>query len=140
MLEKEHVANLRDCRQLIEGYAARTLACRVNKEQSDTLEALINQMVASAQERDWIQTVYLNSQFHETVVKASGNTILHRMWASVDPLAWLVAATKEPGHEHDPRDLEKRHRLLLNALKSGDPDEAEVAFRLHVAESLVEAE
>lgn len=140
VLEQEHVANLRDCRQLIEGYAARTLACRLSKEQSDALEALINQMVASAQERDWIQTVYLNSQFHETVVKASGNTILHRMWVSVDPLAWLVAATKEPGHEHDPRDLEKRHRLLLNALKSGDPDEAEKAFRLHVAESLVEAE
>lgn len=140
VLEKEHIASLRDCRQLIEGFAARTLARQITASDVEALETLIDQMVVSAQARDWIRTVYLNSQFHETVVGASGNMILHRMWASVDPLAWLVAATKEPGHQHDPRDLEVRHRQLLSALESRDPDTAEDAFRRHVAESLAEAD
>ncbi len=137
-LDQEDIASFRDCRQLIEGYAARSLAERITPEVVEALEDLIDQMVDSARNRDWIQTVYLNSQFHETVVRACGNTVLHRLWASVDPLAWLVAATKEPGHEHDPADLQERHRHLLESLKSGNPDRAEADFRAHVAESLSE--
>jgi DNA-binding GntR family transcriptional regulator len=139
-LEEEDISNLRECRQLIEGFAARSLAVRRSPEVIQTLESLIEQMIVSANERNWVQTVYINSQFHETVVKASGNSILHRMWATVDPLAWLVAATKQPGQDHDPDDLNRRHRLLIDALMSGDPNEAERAFRQHVAESLVPVE
>ena len=136
-LEEEDISNLRDCRQLIEGFAARSLAQRQSPEVMEKLESLIGQMIDSANKRNWIQTVYINSQFHETVVEASGNSLLLRMWATVDPLAWLVAAIKPPGEEHDPDDLERRHRNLVDALKSGDPDRAEQAFREHVAESLV---
>lgn len=135
-LEETDVEQIRDARQLIEGYAARSAVCHITQVDVDSLEDIVGEMIAAARAGDWMQTVSLNARFHEAVIDISGNSIIGRMWSSVDPLTWLIAATVAPGHRHDPDDLERRHRNLIEALQSGDSDVAEQAFRIHVGESV----
>lgn len=133
--QEEDIAQISDVRALIEGYAARIACVRMTAEDEDSLQDAISLMVDAAQQRDWIRTVNVNAHFHELVVNLAGSVVLRRVWASLDPLAWLIATTVPPGHFHDPNDLLTRHQALVNALRSGDPDTAETAFRHHVAEA-----
>lgn len=122
-------------RQLIEGQAARTACQLISPEDIETLEALIASMESHANEGQWTETVLLNGQFHETVVRISSNRILEKMWKSLNPLAWLLAPAASPNKAHDVTSIVVRHRQLLDDLRNGDPDRADQAFRQHVARS-----
>jgi DNA-binding GntR family transcriptional regulator len=135
--EETDIDHIRDARLLIEGYAARNAAIRIGPADVALLEEIVAQMVTSAIAGTWMQTVSLNARFHAAVIDIGGNPIIKRMWSAVDPLTWLVAATATPGHQHNPQDLERRHRHLIDTLVAGDPDAADEAFRVHVAESVM---
>lgn len=130
--QEGEIEQINEVRSLIEGYAARIACSRMTDEDECTLRTIIVQMVDSARERDWMQTVRLNARFHETVVNLPGNSVLSRIWSSLDPLVWLIATTVPPGRFHDPDDLTTRHEALVDALRSADPDTAEEAFRNHI--------
>jgi len=122
-------------RQLIEGQAARS-ACRlITARDVDLLEKLIDSIKTAAEIGQWTESALLNGRFHQTVVQLSGNKTLAKMWQTLHPLAWLLAVVASPHKLQDPESIVIRHRLLLDALKSGDPDRAEAAFRQHVSHS-----
>lgn len=132
-VQEGDIDQINEVRSLIEGYAARVACSRLTGDDECMLRTILAQMVSSARDRDWIRTVRLNARFHETVVNLSGNSVLSRIWASLDPLVWLIATTVPPGRFHDPDDLVTRHEALIKALRSGDPVIAEDAFRNHIS-------
>lgn len=129
---RDDIAEIREVRALIEGYASRIACHNLEKCHEQELQQLIAAMVNSADECDWIRTASLNARFHESVVELAGKKTLNRVWGALDPLAWLVAATVPRDHAHDPEDLQERHERLVAALRTGDPDVAEDAFRGHI--------
>ncbi|HEX7101185.1 MAG TPA: GntR family transcriptional regulator [Nitrolancea sp.] len=135
--ENRDVDHIREARLLIEGYAARIAAKQITPADVALLEDIVEQMVTSALEGTWMTTVSLNARFHAAVISIGGNPFISRMWSAIDPLTWLVAATLLPGHRHNPEDLERRHRHLIETLVAGDADAAEQAFRVHIAESVM---
>ncbi len=122
-------------RQLIEGHAARAACRRLTRPDLAELEALIEAMRTAAEAGRWTETALLNSRFHQTVVRISGNKMLGKMWQTLHPLAWLLASAASPNQPHDPQSLVARHRSLLAVLQSGNPDRAEEAFRRHVLDA-----
>lgn len=122
-------------RQLVEGYAARVACELLTPDDDRELERLIEEMYASALAGQWTETATLNAQFHQTVVRIAGNRLLNRFWQSLHPLGWLLAPTVSPHKPHDPDDLRARHEALLAALRAGNPDQAEAAFRQHVQQT-----
>jgi DNA-binding GntR family transcriptional regulator len=131
-LEREDIADIQDVRALLEGHAARLVAARITPGDIAELRAFVQTMVTAASGADWIRVVGLNARFHEHVVRLTGNKVLLRAWAMLDPLAWLIPTTVPVGHRHNPQDLLSRHTALIDALASGDPQCAEEAFRAHI--------
>jgi DNA-binding GntR family transcriptional regulator len=128
----EDIEEIAVARTLLEGFTARLACRRVTPLDAAGLEALIDGMCAAAENGDWLGAAQTNARFHETVVALSGNKLLARLWASVDPLRWIQGAAVRPGEVASPEDLARRHRALLDALLSRDPDRAERAFSEHI--------
>jgi DNA-binding GntR family transcriptional regulator len=123
-------------RQLVEGHAAREACQRVTPQDLAELEQLVVAMKTAAESGQWTETALLNGRFHQTVLRISGNKILCKMWQTLHPLVWLLAPAVASAHEpHDAESIEVRHQMLCDALRAGDPDRAEAAFRQHVLQA-----
>lgn len=132
-LERDDIQDIQEVRALVEGHAARRAAAKITPSDIEALRALVAIMTDAAKGTDWIEVVRLNARFHETVVRLTGNKALLRIWAMLDPVAWLIPTTVPVGHQHNPQDLFDRHTALIDALASGDPQCAEEAFRAHIS-------
>jgi DNA-binding GntR family transcriptional regulator len=122
-------------RQLLEGHAARQVAGRLTGEQIETLQAVINAMGDAAEAGSWPQAAGHNIAFHETVVGIAGNPVLLRMWQSVGPALWYFDSLTRRIIDAGAKDgFVRRHRVLLAALRRGDPAGAEAAFVSHIAD------
>jgi DNA-binding GntR family transcriptional regulator len=122
-------------RQLIEGHAARAACQLMTPQDMKELNGLVNSMKIAAEAGQWTETAVLNGLFHQMVVRIADNKILSKMWQTLHPLAWLLAPVASAHKPHDPESILARHQLLLEALRAGDPDRAEEAFRQHVVQS-----
>ena len=128
----EDVEEIDVARSLIEGVTARLASQRITPPDVARLEALVDGMAAAARAGDWLEAIQTNARFHEAVVNLSGNRLLARMWSSLDPLRWLHGPVVQPGEMAGEDDLVHRHRVLIEALTSGNPDLAERAFKEHI--------
>lgn len=120
-------------RELLEGYAARRVAGRISEGHVEALERIIDAMGRAVEAGNWPLAAVQNIAFHETVVGLAGNPVLHRMWTSVGPVLWFFDSLTRAAA--DPREKEgfvRRHKVLLAALRSGHPDDAEAAFVKHI--------
>jgi DNA-binding GntR family transcriptional regulator len=132
-LTSKDLDDIADARVMIECHAARRACLRVTAADADELHGLIAAMAeTAADERRWTEVASLNARFHQTVARIADNPILERLWRTLDPLAWLLAPAVRPHKPHDPADLVARHERLLEALLSGNPDQASAAFEEHI--------
>jgi DNA-binding GntR family transcriptional regulator len=99
------------------------------------LENLLDAMATSERSQNWMEGSRLNAAFHQCVVRLSGNSMLMRLSKSLDPLAWLLAPWSIPENPALQPNLVGRHRLLLEALESRDPDRAASAFTDHIVQA-----
>lgn len=101
------------------------------------LEKIISEMAEAVHEKDTIRAVELDIEFHAAIMKASKNRHLMRGWHTVGIpfLVWLPERQLYPGL---PPDLVERHREVLVALQSRDPEVCSQAIRTHMAEKLAD--
>jgi DNA-binding GntR family transcriptional regulator len=123
-------------RAALEGLAAAQAAPRLRPQEAAELERLIDAGVAAARAGDALGNAECNAAFHALVIRAARHTLLERAWGLVTPLRWLLMPAAVPAlSEAETVDWERRHRRLLEALRSGDPQRAEAAAREHVVQS-----
>ena len=112
----------------LEGFAARFVATRFTDAVDSALSELLGQSTRAAHDgrtSDWRD---LDWRFHETVVAAADNGFLLAAWRSIGNLVRLFLHT-HPVFETAVGATLSNHDTLLEALRSGDPDQAEHAFR-----------
>lgn len=134
------LSDLQETRVLIESYAARVVCDAFEYHHERELSDIIDAMAATVGTSDWLEGSRLNAQFHQSVVRMTGNASLERLWKTLDPLAWLLAPwaiTNDSIVEHD---IVKRHQTLLDALASGDSDRASSAFASHIIKATLLAD
>jgi DNA-binding GntR family transcriptional regulator len=122
-------------RAALEGVAAASAAVRIDDETLGVLEALIGTMREAAVREDQRAHVNADYEFHQTVVKASGNRMLEHVWQTMR-LATTTFVTHAM-HQITHRTLAEigeRHLPVLAALRSRDPVLAETAMRRHIQE------
>ncbi|MBP2231698.1 DNA-binding GntR family transcriptional regulator [Azospirillum agricola] len=120
-----------ESRVAIEGYATRLATLRASSADICDLMALVEEM-------DGFDTMsraalnQLNRAFHERIVTLSGNPFFVEMHERTQFHYWNmrlpVLFTREQAVMTN-----EQHRLILGALSSGDPDDAERHARAHVA-------
>ena len=131
-IDAEDLDSLYELRLCIE----REAAARVVREGKvagiiDRLRAQIEDMVGMSEENQLILQIGVDLQFHRLIVESSGNK---RFLAAFDKLASEIQACTamietvfdEPGL------VARNHYLIIDALLSGDEDEARAALDYHI--------
>ena len=120
---------LLETRKMFEPKSAALAAARADERQ---LEAIERELVA--QEKDPTdRTVFprLDFLFHEAIIRAAGNQVLLGVAQSLSPLLMKSRTITGKTTPDLPRIVEQ-HRIIFEAIKTGDSDLAEHAMRLHL--------
>jgi len=117
----------------LEAIAARQAATRIDEATLATMHALLDGMRASATRGDAHAQALQNSEFHDCVIEASGNSTIQRLWKVLEPFARTYLTATMPGA--DLHWLADRHLAILGALEARDPDRAADAMRVHAREA-----
>jgi DNA-binding GntR family transcriptional regulator len=72
-----------------------------------------------------------DTAFHRTVIEASGNVYLNRMWAQLEPILSALNVVADPRYSGDRVAMAEAHAELAALLQGEDPEAAAVKFRMH---------
>lgn len=134
----EDVWEIYDLRAVLEGHAARRAASRIREPELQRLERLADEMEGlggrfSDHEEEIRTLVALNNEFHGTIIAASRNKRLERLIRRTVEVPLVFKAFFWYG-PHERMISNHYHRQILNALRDGDADRAEIVMREHVYE------
>lgn len=121
-------------RASLESLAARLAVNKISPKDIEKLEQLSEKMVECAQRNDIINRISYNHQFHDVIIKASGNKLIGRLSRNLRFASW--SHTSGAITNIDNIGIAKRHTLIIEALRSGDPDKAEKVMKDHILNSL----
>jgi DNA-binding GntR family transcriptional regulator len=128
---KRDVAETYGLRALLESYAASLAKERMSVEEMTTLENIVSDMEACARRGDAACLSELDLEFHHRLYELSGHTLLMRvlrdLWRRISMLVNFDASTSP-----DLIEYAQNHRMLLDAIKSGDGIKIEQVFREHI--------
>lgn len=83
---------------------------------------------------DWDEVLKLDFQFHQALIEATDSPRLQRFYRSISAEKRLALSYYRSGNS-SPQVIAQEHRELLDALRTGDPDMAAKASRIHIEES-----
>lgn len=128
-IDMDWVLSTRFIRESVEADIARLAARRARPEQVATLRGILERQEAIAQ-GDAKALVTLDEEFHYTLAEMAGQVMawnhLQVLKVHLDRVRHLVSAVT-------PKDVMlDQHRDVVDAVASGDEDQAEAAMRLHL--------
>lgn len=120
--------DLTEARPHIEVPAASLAAVRRTAEELDMLRGLVEEMAAETDPESWVA---LDSSFHETIARASGNKVFASVVAEIrGALAHQSETLNMMADRRHASDLE--HQRILAALEAGSADDARSAMEAHL--------
>ncbi len=117
-------------RAALESLAARLAATHLTDEDADRLQGILDEMMEAAGQQDRDRLLQLDNRFHETILKFSRNKTLEQLWKTLQFSTWSIVTYRKSSY--DPGYLATRHVELLDALKSGDPENAARTMQHHI--------
>jgi DNA-binding GntR family transcriptional regulator/transposase len=127
----EQAREVRDIRVLLEEYAAREAAARVQPETLRQLSADVMAMRQAARDGDIGAFRDADLAFHRRVCAACGNSFLLRLWRTIESNLWSLHVVSNPLYDGDWTAMAGHHDDLVAVLAAGDPDEAARLFAAH---------
>jgi DNA-binding GntR family transcriptional regulator len=125
----EHLEAMR-VRTELEVMAAREAAGKLSDDDADRLRRLCSEMEEASRAGNVHDHALKNTEFHGTVMHASGNRTLERVWMMLQPFAQTYLTVTVAGLNPAGRYVDL-HSPILEALLSGDPELVEQALREH---------
>ena len=120
-------------RAALESLAASIAAEKITPEEIQTLEELLEHMIDAAKDGDVVKRTAYNNQFHDTIIKASGNKLIYRLARNLRFASWSHATGALTSM--DPVGIAARHQVIIDSLKSGNSEEAAHVMRAHIENS-----
>ncbi|WP_345146738.1 GntR family transcriptional regulator [Nonomuraea rubra] len=130
-ISDEQAREVRDIRVLLEEYAARGAAVRIQPDTLRQLSADVLAMRKAARDGDIGAFRDADLAFHRRVCAACGNSFLLRLWRTIESNLWSLHVVGNPLYSGDWSVMAGHHDDLVAALASGDPEEAARLFAAH---------
>ena len=128
-LDAADVRAMYEVREPVEGWAARVAATRAADAGSAMADALVGLENVPVDEPS---TAYrANRDFHRAIVLAAGNPVLVDCFDTIWGRGLALLSFAESARHGSTVDYEE-HRVLHEAVMSGDPDRAEVEMLAHI--------
>ena len=130
-ISHEETDEIYDMRSVLFGFACMRLASILTKGQKDELEALAAEMEAAVENADHEKYYELNLRFHNAIFVATNHT---RLLQSYEALVKELHLSRRRSliQLERMRESNREHRLLLNAMESGDALEARRIAEQHI--------
>jgi DNA-binding GntR family transcriptional regulator len=124
-----------EVRLALERLAAFTLmeAARARPEILAPLDRIAGEMRAAAARHDSFGIATLESRFHRTLLELSGNEILVATWEPLSAQLTIIFGLSTL--QNDMRGIAEEHVLLIELIRTGDPEALDRNLRLHILES-----
>jgi len=118
-----------DVRAILEGHGAVLATENIREDDLHELLALTEEMREAALAGDPFREATADTEFHRLIMQHSGNATLVRVWSTLEPFLRTYITIVSPGV--DRRAVADRHLPIIEALRRGNPDLIEEAFRVH---------
>jgi GntR family transcriptional repressor for pyruvate dehydrogenase complex len=128
-LSPKELVQVTEFRKAIECYAARYAAERATPEDQTELASLCDEM--DREGREYLEAMQLDFQFHRRLMAITGNPLMCSVLEVIQEfiLAAMVQTTPKP---RDRVQSHRRHLAIVEAIRAGDPDAAEIAMQNHM--------
>jgi len=120
-----------ECREAIEGVAARRAAENATPEQVDFLYTLFAPFRNDPENADLHQYEEADFQFHKSILQFSGNKVLQKM----EMFGNILIKTYQRGLIRGPKETYSEHMAIIDAIARHDGVAAENILRLHFRQS-----
>ena len=120
-----------ECREAIEGIAARRAAKNITTEEISELRSLFNPFRNSSLIDNIEEYQKADHIFHNKIIAISQNSILTHL----DMLGNLLIRTYQKGLIRSPEETLSEHFEIIDALETGDSDKAEMLAKKHLRKS-----
>jgi DNA-binding GntR family transcriptional regulator len=115
----------------LEAMAARLAVPSLTAADLDHFQGLLDEMLRCADAGDTVAEAAADAAFHGYLVERAGNVSLARVWAQLAPYSRTYINMAIPGG--DRHLMAALHGDVIDALRSGDQDRADMAVRHHFA-------
>jgi DNA-binding GntR family transcriptional regulator len=129
-LSRTDVREIYDVRAAIEGRAAYLLAAHRDAHLLEPLVQTIDAIASAARDRDMATLRRQDLAFHAQICVASGNRRLVEVFNRYVPVVQTLLTYDELVYA-SPDDIAEEHRVILEAIQSGDPEKAASAVAGH---------
>jgi DNA-binding GntR family transcriptional regulator len=127
----EEIQDLFEVMSVLEGTCARLAALRMTKEDLKKIETLHRSLEKHFQKRDHEAYLETNHYIHFIVQELSGNKVLNDVLNGLRQKV-LLYRHRQLYHKDRFEQSMQEHRLILEALRKGDPSQAEGAMKKHL--------
>lgn len=128
---KKDIIEVYGVRALLESYAAGLAAQTMKPEDFDEMSEIIQNMLAAAQDGDASKVFELDLRFHLRSYEYSCNDLLCRILGRLRKKIYLYVRL-DADTTPDLVKYAKNHHILIEAMRSRDPDYTEKVFRDHI--------
>ncbi|MEK7862688.1 MAG: GntR family transcriptional regulator [Chloroflexota bacterium] len=135
--EDREVVEIYSLRSVLEGYAAALVAERRTAEQIAELRTITAQMRETRGARTVTRLRQLDAQFHGTLVQLADDQQLWQAWDRLRTRVALYLSTVEEAFADGER-LARMHDVIVDAVLTGDPAEAERRVRAQLLANAAE--
>ncbi len=125
-IDNKQLIDAFECREALEGVAARRAALVVTKKDITYLKSLFKPFMDN-KNIDVKKYVLADQEFHNVILKLSGNAVLKRF----EILSNITLRTYRGGLIRQPEDTLPEHLGIIDALEKGDSELAENLIRDH---------
>jgi DNA-binding GntR family transcriptional regulator len=131
LLKLEHVFEIYQAREAVEGMAARLACGRASPQFLDELRELMSKLDAIDVETDTPRAVEVGRSLHNGIMFAAGNSLLADSYVKLGNLAMLTSnlCRRASGIE---RQSKEQHLAIMRALLDHDEIQAEQLMRQHL--------
>jgi DNA-binding GntR family transcriptional regulator len=129
-LSRQDLLEVFSVRAALESLAAHHAAERVTDSQIQELEKICEEMIEAATAGDIHKRTLLNIDFHKALIRASGNKLILKLFDNLQFGSWSVMTGTLT--TMDPIEMAARHRKLIEAIRSRDPERLSQAVRKHI--------
>lgn len=130
-LNIEDFIELYDCRIALEKEVMKTVTKVVNQELLMTVEKLLDKAEHALGNKEYLELLQLNTDFHDTLLKACPNKRAIQFVQQVRSLLLIYRAKILHNHEFN-KEIINEHRQILESLKKGGIQDVIKQFENHL--------
>jgi DNA-binding GntR family transcriptional regulator len=132
----EQLQDLLTLRRALETEAARLAARRAGPEDLDRLYSIVRQMEQIVKKKNWSQADSSDVALHVAIARLARSPSLNEALSRCHMLEVVRRRLMSSQGQRDFPNLAANHRILVDAIASGDPDQAAQAMHVHLSRHL----